>query len=101
MMNEIPGELTQRYKQPNTNNSIPLDSWNNIQTEITDRDNQILCKEVRNKEIKEAVFQLALDKTLGPDGFPIAFFRLVGPLWEIRSAWQLESSSTRGTFLQK
>lgn len=37
--------------------------------------NDNLSKEIEEEEIKRAIWSLHLDKALGPDGFPICFFR--------------------------
>ena len=42
---------------------------------ISDDDNQFLCAPVLGEEVKEAVFDLAPDKSPGPDGFPPFFFQ--------------------------
>ena len=47
---------------------------------ISDTNNEFLTSLVTGDEIKNAVFDLDLDKSLGPDSFPPFFFKNTG-LW--------------------
>ena len=42
-------------------------------------ENEFLCDEFSEKEIREAVFQMEHNKAPGPDGFPAEFFQF---FWE-------------------
>lgn len=59
---------------------IRSDNWDNIKTEVSDMDNENLIKAVSNKEIEDAIFDIAADKTLGPDDFPAEFFQKIWPI---------------------
>ena len=47
---------------------------------ISDQQNRELDKEITEEEVREAMWNLHPDKTLGPDGFTMAFYR---QHWEI------------------
>ena len=80
MTSEISKELLDRYTSSTTTQQIPTEHWENIKKEISDTDNSFLTSEVSNCEIRETVFDMAKDKSPGPDGFPVEFFQIYWPI---------------------
>ena len=48
--------------------------------EATDSQNEELCRAVMKEETTQAVRVMPSDKALGPDGIPVEFTRIFGPL---------------------
>ena len=42
--------------------------------QLTQEENNILVAEFTEKEVKDAIFQMELNKSPGPDGFPAEFY---------------------------
>jgi hypothetical protein len=78
---------TEYYKDlfgPGHGNSFNLDPdmWEEGE-KITEEDNTELTKPFTEKEIKDALFQMEVNKAVGPDGIPIEFYQ---SCWEIIKA---------------
>ena len=72
---DITAEFTARFTS-NSSCGFDLDSdFSLIDSIISEDDNSFLIRPVLDDEIKAAVFDLAPDKTPGPDGFPPFFFQ--------------------------
>ncbi|XP_074323087.1 uncharacterized protein LOC141660029 [Apium graveolens] len=54
-----------------------------IPSTITSEQNEYLLREIIVKEVKDALFQMHLDKSPGPDGMTPAFFKSTSQLWEL------------------
>ena len=82
MAHEIALELKERFSTKNWRFFSP-DDLDLINKEITDQDNNSLIKNVTYKEIKDTIFDMPVDKSPGPNGFPADFFKhywhIVGP----------------------
>ena len=50
------------------------DFLNNIPKKCIDEVNSLLLQRISKEEVTKALYQMALDKSLGPDGFPAFFF---------------------------
>ncbi|KAK1692257.1 hypothetical protein QYE76_008954 [Lolium multiflorum] len=48
--------------------------------QLTQEENNILVAEFTEKEVKDAIFQMELNKSPGPDGFPAEFYQT---FWEV------------------
>ncbi|GKB26250.1 hypothetical protein Tco_0865651, partial [Tanacetum coccineum] len=51
-------------------------------TKLFENESEIMVRDVRIEEIKEAIFGIRNDKAPGPDGFTAMFFKKAGTLWE-------------------
>ena len=58
---------------------IDMEIWNGIER-LDDIDNQVLCGQFCEKEIKNALFQMESNKAAGPDNIPIDFYQVC---WDI------------------
>ncbi|XP_074298143.1 uncharacterized protein LOC141628963 [Silene latifolia] len=82
--NLIQQEISNEFKLRFTKNQLchfdQNEDFKSISRLIMDEDNNFLTSKISKEEVKETVFNLAADKSPGPDGFPVEFFR---KYWDI------------------
>jgi len=68
------------FGEPEQNDfSLNEDTTEDI-PQVSQIENEFLCDEFSEKEIRDAVFQMEHNKAPGPDGFPAEFYQFFGKL---------------------
>jgi hypothetical protein len=80
----IPLHATQFYSElfgPAPGNMFQMDMevWDGLE-QLNELDNDVLCDNFSEKEIKEALFQMEKNKADGPDSIPVEFYQVC---WDI------------------
>jgi hypothetical protein len=70
--------ISEYYKQlfgePATSTLTLTEEYTHDIPQLTQEENNILVAEFTEKEVKDAIFQMGLNKSPGPDGFPAKFY---------------------------
>ncbi|XP_074278666.1 uncharacterized protein LOC141602262 [Silene latifolia] len=72
---EISNEFKLRFSKNQLCHFDKNEDFKSISGLITDEDNNFLTIKISREKVKETIFNLAADKSPGPDGFPAEFFR--------------------------
>jgi hypothetical protein len=76
--------ITEYYKklfgEPATSSISWDENFNHDIPQITPDENNILISEFTENEVRDAIFQMELNKAAGPDGFPAEFYQT---FWEV------------------
>jgi len=81
--NETKKDFESRFKAGEINNNLLTNQLQVINREISDEDNEMLTANLSNSEIKNAIFNIGDDKSPGPEGMTVEFYKkywdIVGP----------------------